>query len=75
MLAPFCWKREHCHSGRPSPSCEEVNDALTFTNHSRNVTKIAAWRLSCVRRIFHLLDAWSISALYAAEVRSVMQHL
>ena len=52
----------------------EVNDTLTFTNHLRNVAKKAAWKLSCVRRISHLLDARGISTLYAAQVRSVMEY-
>lgn len=46
----------------------EVNDTLTFSNHLRNVAK-----KSRVCGASHLHDARSISAQYAAQVRSVME--
>ncbi|XP_045105429.1 uncharacterized protein LOC123500947 [Portunus trituberculatus] len=49
-----------------------MNSALTFTEHVRTITKIAAWKLSCIRRVSHFLDYQGISTLYAAQVRPLM---
>ena len=52
----------------------EVNNTLTFTHHVRAVANKAAWKLSCVRRVSHLLDAKGVSTLYASQVRSLMEY-
>ena len=52
----------------------EFNTVLTFTNHVRKVTKDAAWKLSCVRRIAHLLDAQGVDTLYKSQIRSLMKY-
>ncbi|XP_070000716.1 uncharacterized protein [Penaeus vannamei] len=51
----------------------EMNSALTFTGHVKTIARTAAWKLNCVRRISHL-DSQGISALYAAQVRSLMEY-
>ncbi|XP_045118152.1 uncharacterized protein LOC123508465 [Portunus trituberculatus] len=52
----------------------EMNSALTFTGHVRTIAKKAAWKLSCIRRVSHLLDSQGISTLYAAQVRPLMEY-
>ncbi|KAG0714935.1 hypothetical protein GWK47_013117 [Chionoecetes opilio] len=52
----------------------EVNSVLTFTDHIRTIARKAAWKLSCVRRVSHLLDSQGITTLYAAQVRSLMEY-
>ncbi|KAG0715309.1 hypothetical protein GWK47_012230 [Chionoecetes opilio] len=52
----------------------EVNSVLTFTDHIRTIARKATWKLSCVRRVSHLLDSQGITTLYAAQVRSLMEH-
>ncbi|XP_069983709.1 uncharacterized protein [Penaeus vannamei] len=52
----------------------EMNSALTFTGHVKNIARKAAWKLNCVRRIAHLLDSQGICTLYAAQVRSLMEY-
>ena len=37
---------------------------LTFTKHVKKITKDAAWKLSCVRRIAHILDVQGVDTLY-----------
>ena len=51
-----------------------MNSALTFTGHVKTIAKKAAWKLSCVRRVSHLLDSQGISTLYAAQVRPLMEY-
>ncbi|KAG0721159.1 hypothetical protein GWK47_047009 [Chionoecetes opilio] len=52
----------------------EVNSVLTFTDHIQTIARKAAWKLSCVRRVIHLLDSQGITTLYAAQVRSLMEY-
>ncbi|KAG0729688.1 hypothetical protein GWK47_029826 [Chionoecetes opilio] len=52
----------------------EFDAGLTFTSHARRVAKSSAWRLSCVRRISHLLDAKGVEVLYKAQVRPLMEY-
>ena len=52
----------------------DVDNTLSFTSHVRKTAAKAAGRLSCVRRVSHLLDARGVSNLYAAQVRSVMEY-
>ncbi|KAG0710939.1 hypothetical protein GWK47_021742 [Chionoecetes opilio] len=52
----------------------EFDAGLTFTSHTRRVAKNSAWRLSCVRRISHLLDAKGVEVLYKAQVRPLMEY-
>ncbi|KAG0715070.1 RNA-directed DNA polymerase from mobile element jockey [Chionoecetes opilio] len=52
----------------------EFDAGLTFTSHARRVAKNSAWRLSCVRRISHLLDAKGVEVLYKAQVRPLMEY-
>ncbi|KAG0716722.1 hypothetical protein GWK47_009008 [Chionoecetes opilio] len=52
----------------------EVNSVLTFTDHIRTIARKSAWKLSCVRRVSHLLDSQGITTLYAAQVRSLMEY-
>ncbi|KAG0718080.1 hypothetical protein GWK47_053169 [Chionoecetes opilio] len=52
----------------------EVNSVLTFTDHIRTIAREAAWKLSCVRRVSHLLDSQGSTTLYAAQVRSLMDY-
>ncbi|KAG0712555.1 hypothetical protein GWK47_018223 [Chionoecetes opilio] len=52
----------------------EVNSVLTFTDHIRTIARKAAWKLSCVVRVSHLLDSQGITTLYAAQVRSLMEY-
>ncbi|KAG0719788.1 hypothetical protein GWK47_049766 [Chionoecetes opilio] len=52
----------------------EFDAGLTFTRHARRVAKNSAWRLSCVRRISHLLDAKGVEFLYKAQVRPLMEY-
>ena len=52
----------------------EIDSSLTFTSHVKSTASKAAGRLSCVRRVSHLLDARGVSHLYAAQVRSVMEY-
>ncbi|XP_050715616.1 uncharacterized protein LOC126998200 [Eriocheir sinensis] len=47
---------------------------LSFTNHAKKISKNAAWKLSCVRRISHLLDAKGTEVLYKAQVRPLMEY-
>ncbi|KAG0730443.1 hypothetical protein GWK47_028255 [Chionoecetes opilio] len=52
----------------------EVNSVLTFTDHIRTIARKAVRKLSCVRRVSHLLDSQGITTLYAAQVRSLMEY-
>ncbi|KAG0716627.1 hypothetical protein GWK47_009216 [Chionoecetes opilio] len=52
----------------------EVNSVLIFTDHIRTIARKAAWKLSCVRRVSHLLDSQGITTLYTAQVRSLMEY-
>ena len=52
----------------------EFNNTLTFTGHVKQLAKTAAWKLGCVRRIAHLLDAKGVDTVYKAQVRSVMEY-
>ncbi|KAG0724822.1 RNA-directed DNA polymerase from mobile element jockey [Chionoecetes opilio] len=52
----------------------EFDAGLTFTSHARRVAKNSAWRLSCVRRISHFLDAKGVEVLYKAQVRPLMEY-
>ncbi|KAG0718178.1 RNA-directed DNA polymerase from mobile element jockey [Chionoecetes opilio] len=52
----------------------EFDAGLTYTSHARKVAKNSAWRLSCVRRISHLLDAKGVEVLYKTQVRPVMEY-
>lgn len=52
----------------------EFDSRLTFTRHVRKVAKDAAWKLSCIRRLAHLLDAQGIETLYKSQVRSLMEY-
>ena len=52
----------------------EFDSGLTFTSHVRKVAKNAAWKLSCVRRISHLLDSKGVVTLYNSQVRSLMEY-
>ena len=52
----------------------EIDSSLTFTNHAKKVAKNAAWKLSCVRRISHLLDAKGVEVLYKAQIRPLMEY-
>ncbi|KAG0710822.1 hypothetical protein GWK47_022007 [Chionoecetes opilio] len=52
----------------------EVNSVPTFTDHMRTIARKAAWKLSCVRCVSHLLDSQGITTLYAAQVRSLMEY-
>ncbi|KAG0710867.1 hypothetical protein GWK47_021905 [Chionoecetes opilio] len=53
----------------------EFDAGLTFTSHARRVAKNSAWRLSCVRRISHLLDAKGVEVLYKAQKRRAVAGL
>ncbi|KAG0721158.1 hypothetical protein GWK47_047008 [Chionoecetes opilio] len=52
----------------------EVSSVLTFTDHIRTIARKAAWKLSSVRRVSHLLDSQGITTLYAAQVHSLMEY-
>ena len=52
----------------------EFDSSLTYTSHVRKVAKNAAWKLSCIRRIAHLLDAQGVDTLYKSQVRSLMEY-
>ena len=52
----------------------EIDSSLSFTSHVKKIATKAAGRLSCVRRVSHLLDARGVSNLYAAQVRSIMEY-
>ncbi|KAG0724606.1 hypothetical protein GWK47_040281 [Chionoecetes opilio] len=52
----------------------EFDTGLTFTSHSRRVAINSVRRLSCVRRISHLLDAKGVEVLYKAQVRPLMEY-
>jgi len=52
----------------------KINRYVSFTGHVKDMTKRAAGRLSCVRRISHLLDARAINTLYKSQVRSIMEY-
>ncbi|KAG0724379.1 hypothetical protein GWK47_040699 [Chionoecetes opilio] len=61
--SPTCLHRtyglraDHSPLKRSSPILGvEFKAGLTFTSHARRVAKNSAWRLSCVRRISHLLE-------------------
>ncbi|KAG0721322.1 hypothetical protein GWK47_006441 [Chionoecetes opilio] len=41
----------------------EFDSGLTYTSHVRKVAKDAAWKLSCIRRVAHLLDAQGVGTL------------
>ena len=52
----------------------EFDAGLSFANHTKKVAKNAAWKLSCVRRISHLLDAKGVEVLYKSQVRPLMEY-
>ncbi|KAG0722335.1 hypothetical protein GWK47_006092 [Chionoecetes opilio] len=52
----------------------KVRIVSTFTDHIRTIARNSAWKLSCVRRVSHLLDSQGITILYAAQVRSLMEY-
>ena len=52
----------------------EFDTGLSFTDHVKKVAKSAAWKLGCVRRISHLLDAKGVEVLYKAQVRPLMEY-
>uniref|UniRef100_A0A0P4VPS6 Reverse transcriptase domain-containing protein n=1 Tax=Scylla olivacea TaxID=85551 RepID=A0A0P4VPS6_SCYOL len=52
----------------------EVNGTLSFTGHVKTIARRAAGKLTCIRRVSHLLDSQGITALYAAQVRSLMEY-
>lgn len=52
----------------------EFDAGLSFTNHAKKISKNAAWKLSCVRRISHLPDAKGTEVLYKAQVRPLMEY-
>ncbi|KAG0715290.1 hypothetical protein GWK47_012283 [Chionoecetes opilio] len=52
----------------------EVNSVLTFTELIRTIARKAAWKLSCVRRVSHLLVSQGITTLYAAQIHSLMEY-
>ena len=52
----------------------EFDAGLSFTRHAKKVAQNAAWKLSCVRRISHLLDAKGVEVLYKSQVRPLMEY-
>jgi len=52
----------------------EFDSGLTYTSHVRKVAKNAAWKLNCIRRVAHLLDAQGVDTLYKSQVRSLMEY-
>ncbi|KAG0718254.1 hypothetical protein GWK47_052787 [Chionoecetes opilio] len=52
----------------------EFDSGLTYTSHVRKVAKDAAWKLSCIRLVAHLLDAQGFGTLYKSQVRYLMEY-
>ena len=52
----------------------KINKDLTFTGHVKEMAKRAAGRLTCLRRISHLLDESGRATLYKSQIRSVMEY-
>ncbi|KAG0715468.1 hypothetical protein GWK47_011872 [Chionoecetes opilio] len=48
----------------------EFDSGLTYTSHVRKVANDTAWKLSCIRRVAHLLDAQGVGTLYKSQVHS-----
>ncbi|KAG0716749.1 hypothetical protein GWK47_008954 [Chionoecetes opilio] len=71
---PFSWKAEKYTSRSQSHSGVGVDSGLTYTSHVRKVAKDVAWKLSCIRRVAHLLDAQGVGTLYKSQVRSLMEY-
>ncbi|KAG0727963.1 hypothetical protein GWK47_033522 [Chionoecetes opilio] len=57
---PFSWKAEKYTSRVSQHSRVEFDSGLTYTSHVKKVAKDAAWKLSCIRRVAHLLDAQGV---------------
>ena len=51
-----------------------IDRKLTFSDHVVAVTSNAARKLSCIRRVSHLLDARGCSTLYKSQVQSLMEY-
>ncbi|KAK8377744.1 hypothetical protein O3P69_014004 [Scylla paramamosain] len=67
--------------GRPLPLLAsisilgvEVNSTLSFIGHVKTIARRAAGKLSCIKRVSHLVDSQGITALYAAQVSSLMEY-
>ncbi|KAG0726470.1 hypothetical protein GWK47_036479 [Chionoecetes opilio] len=45
----------------------EFDSGLIYTSHVRKVAKDAAWKLSCIRRVAHLLVAQGVGTLYKSQ--------
>ena len=52
----------------------EVDSKLAFTNHVKNIAKMAACKLACIRRVSHFLDAKGCLTLYNSQVRSMLEY-
>ena len=52
----------------------EIDSILSFTNHVKELATRCAKKLSCIRRISHLLDASGCLTLYNSQVRSIMEY-
>ncbi|KAK4326961.1 hypothetical protein Pmani_002564 [Petrolisthes manimaculis] len=52
----------------------EIDSTISFTSHVKKTASKAAGRLSCVKRVSHLLDARGVSKFYAVQVRSIMEY-
>ncbi|KAG0715534.1 60S ribosomal protein L23 [Chionoecetes opilio] len=62
-------------STRPMmPPINNKMEKFGIQYHVRKVTKDAAWKLSCIRRVAHLLDAQGVGTLYKSQVRSLMEY-
>ncbi|KAG0728601.1 hypothetical protein GWK47_032143 [Chionoecetes opilio] len=72
---PFSWKAEKYTSRRSVNILGvEFDSGLTYTSTSRRSPRDAAWKLSCIRRVAHLLDAQGVGTLYKSQVRSLMEY-